>query len=239
MNNLSRIPIFVWRLLFAAALVAVALLTEVRASNNPGMQNSWIFSKSRFSHDPDTGARVSQYAMKPPIEALPDPRDITSGYSRTRTVLRGADGSSNTYYRVQSYGNGRGGIDAEWERFHDAWRGSRTSGGSYQGIPPYGFGGGFGGYGSGYGAGYSNGGGSYPGYGNVGPGYGNVGPGYGGGGFGQGGGFRSGAGYGPGYGRPDAGLLDPDAADGYPSRRRRVPDREFFNQPQAGHSHAQ
>ena len=35
--------------------------------------------------------------------------------------------------------------------------------------------------------------------------------------------------YGPGYGQPDAGRLDPDAADGYREQRYRVPDRRFFN----------
>ena len=45
-------------------------------------------------------------------------------------------------------------------------------------------------------------------------------------------GFRSTApfyGYGPGYGQPDAGRLDPDAADGYREQRPRTPDRQFFN----------
>ena len=38
-----------------------------------------------------------------------------------------------------------------------------------------------------------------------------------------------GQGYGPGHGRPDAGRLDPDAADGYRDPSPRVPDRRFFN----------
>ena len=158
--------------------------------------------------------------MKPAVEPLPDPRIVTSGYSRTRQVLRGADGTANTYYRVQSYGNGRGGLDAEWERVHDAWRGSTIAGGNFFGFPGFGFGG-------------------FPGYGYGGPGYG--GPGFGGPGYGNGGVFPPGVGqpgfrfdprqrFGPGYGRPDAGRLDPDAADGYPDGRTRTPDRRFFNQ---------
>lgn len=225
MNEISRIPACVWRLLFAAALVAVLLMTEVRAADcsctaqvSTVQPVSWIFAPSRYSHDPETGARVAQYAMKPPVEPLPDPRAITSGYTRKRTVLRGADGSSDTYYRVQSYGNGRGGLDAEWERFHDAWRGARVSGGSYQGIPPFGLG-------PGFGYGY----GGYPGYGYGGqfPGYGYEGPGDSGSGRNRD--FVPGAGYGPGQGRPDPGFLDPDATDGYRDPRPRTPDREFFN----------
>ena len=203
MKNTPKIPALVWRLLFAAALFAVFLMTEARAAEcectvKP-QAASWIFSQGRYTHDPDTGGRVAQYAMKPPIEPLPDARAITSGYRRTRTVLRGADGSSDTSYQVQSYGNGRGGLDAEWERFHDAWRGSTTGGGNFYSFPSWGYGGGYGGF---------------PGYGNIGQ------P-----------GFRDPRQqYGPGYGRPDAGRLDPDAADGYHDGHRRTPDRRFFNE---------
>jgi len=226
MNELSKIPTFVWRLLFAAAIVAVFLLTDARAQEcacvaepvaAPVQVASWVFAPSRYTHDPDTGGRVAQYAMKPPVEPLPDPRAVTSGYSRTRTVLRGADGSADTRYQVQSYGNGRGGLDAEWERFHDAWRGSTVGGGNFQAFPPFG-------YGGGYGAGY----GGFPGYGFGGGG------GYGGGHFppthGHPGYRGPGRGYGPGTGRPDAGRLDPDAADGYHDGNRRTPDRRFFNE---------
>lgn len=222
MKSLSTIPTSVWRLLFAAALIAVLFLTEARAAECPCVSaesvsaeshvaapqaDSWIFARSRYSHDPDTGGRVAQYAMKPAIEPLPDPRAVTSGYNRTRTILRGADGSVNTRYQVQSYGNGRGGMDAEWERFHDAWRGSTIGGGNFQTFPQqFGFGGGFGGGFPGFGYG-----GFYPPWLNQ-PG------------------FRNRQGFGPGTGRPDAGRLDPDGADGYHDGRRRTPDRRFFNQ---------
>jgi len=231
MNNLPKIPALVWRLLFAAALVAVFLLTDARAtecaytfaqtSAAKPQAASWVFARSRYTHDPDTGGRVAQYAMKPPVEPLSDPRAITSGYSRTRTVLRGADGSANTYYQVQSYGNGRGGLDAEWERFHDAWRGSTVGGGNFQNFPQFG-GGGFPGFGGGFG------GAGFGGAGFGGAGFGNAGF---GGRLGQPG-FRIDPrqNYGPGFGRPDAGRLDPDAADGYHDGNRRTPDRRFFNQ---------
>jgi len=221
MNNLPKIPALVWRLLFAAALVALFLLTDARAADYPCVAQvstpqpqaaSWIFARSRYTHDPDTGGRVAQYAMKPPVEPLPDQRAVTSGYSRTRTVLRGADGSASTNYQVQSYGNGRGGLDAEWERFHDAWRGSTVGGGNFQTFPPqFGFGGGFGG--------------GYPGFGFGGPG-GAFPPNLGQPGFR----FDPRQRFGPGFGRPDAGRLDPDAANGYYDGRRRTPDRRFFNQ---------
>jgi hypothetical protein len=127
---------------------------------------SWIFRRSTYTHDPYTGARVAQYAGPPPIEPLDDQRLVTSRYRRSRTNLRGADGSVDTYYEVQQWGNGRGGLDAEWERFHDAWKESFLTGGSfnqssfgfpgqhapfgapgYGSFPGYGFGGPFPGYG--------------------------------------------------------------------------------------------
>ncbi len=210
----NPLPPLVWRLLFAAALVTVVMLTRARACDcvyplayaaplQP-QGDSWIFAPSRYSHDPDTGMRVAKYAEKPPVEPLPDQRAVSSGYSRTRTVLRGPDGGVSTYYRVHNYGNGRGGIDSEWERFHDAWRGSTVAGGNFNsgyGYPPFGYGG--------YGG--------YPGGGFPGGGY-------------PGGGFAPGAGYGPGYypGTPDPRLLDPDGADGFYNDRRRTPDRRFF-----------
>ncbi len=230
-------PLF-WRLLFAASLLAVALLTEARANEcnceyvlayaapmSAPQGDSWIFARSRYSHDPETGVRVAQYTQKPAVEPLPDQRAVSSGYARSRTVLRGPDGSTSTYYRTQNYGNGRGGIDAEWERFHDAWRGSTIAGGNFSGgYPPYGYGG-------------------YPGPGFPGTGV----PGYGYGGGGYGGGFPPGAGYGPGHGfnhpgyyqpgTPDPRRLDPDGADGFYDHRRRTPDRRFFGPNFSGPEH--
>jgi hypothetical protein len=118
-----------------------------------GEPPSWIFRRSQFSHDPLTGARVAQYSRVPPVEPLPDPRLVTSGYRRVRTNLIGPDGSTDSYYSVSNYGNGLGGLDAEWERFHDAWLQSFTAGGTYyhQQVPivPYGLP--YGGFGPGFG----------------------------------------------------------------------------------------
>ena len=100
MKSLSSIPTFVWRLLFAIALLAVAFLSDARANESSSdcacvakpQPESWVFARSRYTHDPDTGGRVAQYARKAPVEALPDQRAVTSGYRRVRSVLRGADG---------------------------------------------------------------------------------------------------------------------------------------------------
>lgn len=166
---------------------------------------SWIFNQGTYTHDPATGARVAQYEPIPPVEPLEDQRLVTSRYHRSRTNLRGADGSAETYYEVQQWGNGRGGLDAEWERFHDAWKESYLSGGYYNqgGGPynqgPYGNGGPYGAPGWGGGYGYGGPGYGFPGYGF--PGYGPSGYGYGPGNGGPGNG-GPGNGGGPGQGGP-------------------------------------
>jgi len=144
---------------------------------------SWVFRRSTFTNDPVTGARVAQYMRKPPVEPLADQRNVTSVYRRTRTVNRGPDGSMDTSYQVQAWGNGRGGIDAEWQMFNDVWKESILSGSYYNSNQSYG-----------------------PWrpnrqwYGNGGPSWGN--PGWGGQGWGQGGPAWGGGGPGWGNGPP-------------------------------------
>jgi hypothetical protein len=99
---------------------------------------SWVFRRSTFTNDPATGARVAQYMRKPPIEPLADQREVTSVYRRTRTVNRGRDGSIDTSYQVQAWGNGRGGIDAEWQMFNDVWKEAILSGSFYNSNQSYG-----------------------------------------------------------------------------------------------------
>jgi hypothetical protein len=154
---------------------------------------SWIFHRSTYTHDPYTGARVAQYQRLPAIQPLEDERLVTSRYHRVQTNLRGTNGSSESYYDVQSWGNGRGGIDSEWERFHNAWKESYLQGGSYNQGPGYGnaypnqFGnGGFGGSGFGFGyPGYGINGNGFPGIGNSGPYWGNQGAAWNGNGHGH------------------------------------------------------
>ena len=157
-------------------------------------QPSWIFRRSTYTHDPYTGARVAQYQRLPAIEPLEDERLVTSRYHRIQTNLRGTAGSSESYYDVQAWGNGRGGIDAEWERFHNAWKESYLQGGFYNqqgqgfgnGYPGQFGNGGFGGPGFGYGyPGYGFPGNGFPGIGNGGSYWGNQGAGWNGNGHGH------------------------------------------------------
>jgi hypothetical protein len=176
----------------------VPCVTEVYVVQN---EPSWVFRRGTYTHDPYTGARVAQYMRTPPVEPLDDERMVTSRYRRSRTNLRGIDGSIDTYYEVQAWGNGRGGMDAEWERFHDAWKESFLTGGYYNQGPgnyaPWGYGGGFGGPGYGF-----------PGYGYGGPWQGG-GP-WNGGQWQGGGGWQGGPHPGHGGGLHDGGHHDGD-----------------------------
>ncbi len=132
MNRLPTLPRSLWLVIALTALAA----TSDATANPP----SWVFARSTYTHDPATGARVAQYQRVSPIEDLDDPRMVTSRYRRIRTTLRGADGSVDSTYEVQNFGNGRGGLDAEWERFHDAWRQSLLTGSYYYQNQPVPFG---------------------------------------------------------------------------------------------------
>jgi hypothetical protein len=141
MNALLRYCSFAFALCFtsiAAACEAPCETCGPRPCIVEEPQPSWIFMHSTYSHDPMTGARVAQYERIRPVEPLEDERNVTSSYRRTQTNLRGADGSTDTYYQVQAWNNDRGGIDAQWERFHDAWKESYLQG-SYYNQSPGGF----------------------------------------------------------------------------------------------------
>jgi hypothetical protein len=185
MNAFSR---FGW---FAVALnfVNVAIACDAPCASCPQpaptqpacvieeTQPSWIFRRSTYTHDPVTGARVAQYMRTPPVEPLDDERNVTSRYRRIQTNLRGTDGSNDSTYEVQAWGNGRGGIDAEWERFHNAWKESYLQNGYFNQSPgfgggnqgPWGNGNGWNGNGPGGGWGGGWGGGGNWGPGNWGP----------------------------------------------------------------------
>lgn len=98
-------------LLLSAAIAAPSVSTA---------GGSWAFAPGAYTHSPQTGQRVVQYAQHEPVEGLPDPRQTVSRYWRTRTNLRGADGSRDTIYEVRSFGNTLGGFDAQRERGFDA-----------------------------------------------------------------------------------------------------------------------
>ena len=105
---------------------------------SPQTKLSWVFRRSTYTNDPITGARVGQFARKDPVEPLDDQRLVTSSYRRMRSENRGRDGSIDTTYVVQGWGDGGGELDAQWQMFNDVWKEAILSGSFYNNQQAYG-----------------------------------------------------------------------------------------------------
>ncbi len=68
--------------------------------------DSWIFRSSHYSHDPETGQRVAQYAPKQAAYRTVDPTYVQSGYRHSRSTLRGVGGSVDRRHIVETWGAG-------------------------------------------------------------------------------------------------------------------------------------
>ena len=74
--------------------------------------DSWIFRPSRYTHDPETGERVSQYTRRQPAYVRTDPTYMQSGYRHSRSTLRGIGGSIDRRHTVETWGAGGCGCDS-------------------------------------------------------------------------------------------------------------------------------
>jgi len=109
--------------------------------SNPSIDEpklSWVFRHSTYTHDPETGARVGQFARIEPVEPLDDQRLVTSSYRRMRSENRGRDGSMDTTYVVQGWGTGGGELGAQWQMFNDVWKEAILSGSFFNGEQAFG-----------------------------------------------------------------------------------------------------
>jgi hypothetical protein len=206
------------QLMIACLAVAASAATATAATPS----GSWLFLPGNYTHHPVSGERVDQYTPLPTIAAMPDTRGISSGYRQSRVTQFGADGTVSNYYRVDNWGNDRGGLDAQWERVNDVWQQSVLQAQwGYGQYPQYGGNPYYGNRGPGYGGpGYGGPGYGAPGYGG-GPGYGATPPGYGG---------NSPPGYAPypGYGVPPGyGTWNPGPAPVGPDSEPRGNPRPF------------
>lgn len=96
-------------------LFAVVLLSVL--GNSAWAAGSWVFQPSTYSHDPQTGERVEQYAAKPPVYGPSDPTYEQSAYIHKRTTLRGAGGSVERRHYVETWGEGEAIRPyGEWQR---------------------------------------------------------------------------------------------------------------------------
>ncbi len=89
--------------LISIALIAAACVIILSDTVSAA---DWMFKPSYFSHDPATGARVTQYAAKPPVYATAQPVYQKSGYHRSWSVLRDRNGGYDLYH-----------INNEWGRY--------------------------------------------------------------------------------------------------------------------------
>lgn len=87
-------------------LAAVVFLSTLSIGAAAPAESSWIFQPSTYSHDPQSGQRVTQYAAKAPAYAPDDPTYQRSGYIHNRTSLRGVAGSIDRRHYVETWGAG-------------------------------------------------------------------------------------------------------------------------------------
>src|SRR3954447_17640097 len=91
MNALSRVGALTFLIALAHAAAASESPCEACLQQTSPPQTcvaeesapSWIFRRSTYTHDPETGARVAQYMRIRPVEPLEDERNVTSRYSRS------------------------------------------------------------------------------------------------------------------------------------------------------------
>ena len=103
-----------WHFAVLMSLPAMAAITAARASTDgcpvvlcsEQEESSWIFQPSYFSHDPDNGKRVAQYAPEPTSYARDDPTYLESGYRHYQMAIVGPDGSADRLHVVQTWGLG-------------------------------------------------------------------------------------------------------------------------------------
>ena len=59
---------------------------------------NWITAPSFYTHDPNTGERITQYSPIGPFYIYPRPDFVRSGYRQLRSTLRG--GGSADYMHI-------------------------------------------------------------------------------------------------------------------------------------------
>jgi hypothetical protein len=70
---------------------------------SPAAARDWIYSPSTYSHDWQTGQRVTQFAPIPPVIVYQRPDYLKSGYRHMRSTIN-AGGSQDNYHVVDQYG---------------------------------------------------------------------------------------------------------------------------------------
>lgn len=66
----------------------------------------WVAARARYSHHPQTGERVAQFAPIEPVYAAPDPYVAQNGYRHIQSVIRapGSGDSADYLHVVEQWG---------------------------------------------------------------------------------------------------------------------------------------
>jgi len=84
--------------LIIAALLVLAVAAELYATD-------WILAPSTFTHDPQTGERISQFAPLPPVYMRAERPDyVESGYRHRQSVIRDPRGSADRLHITEEWG---------------------------------------------------------------------------------------------------------------------------------------
>jgi hypothetical protein len=82
--------------ILAAALVGLGAVVPANAAD-------WLSAPSTYTHDPQTGERVSQYAPVAPVFVQTRPDYLKSGYRHNRSSIYSGDGADNQHI-VEQWG---------------------------------------------------------------------------------------------------------------------------------------
>lgn len=94
-----------WRHASATLVIGVLLALPVDvAFTQKSRAADWINAPSYYTHDPQTGERVNQYAPIPKVYVFQRSDYMKSGYRHNRSSLRGGDGSFDIIHLVEEWG---------------------------------------------------------------------------------------------------------------------------------------
>jgi hypothetical protein len=86
--------------------LGLAFALAALGAAGPAAAQSWVFRPAAYSHHPETGLRVAQFAPERVTYYRADDTYLESGYRHMRSALRGADGSYDYQHIVQTWGLG-------------------------------------------------------------------------------------------------------------------------------------
>jgi hypothetical protein len=90
-------------LMIRSLILLIFCAPFVAACGSPAAAHDWMFLPSSYSHDWQTGHRVTQFAPIPPVIVYQRPDYLRSGYRHHRSTIN-AGGSQDNYHVVDQYG---------------------------------------------------------------------------------------------------------------------------------------